>query len=515
MIALQAVGGDLAVNTWLVAIVALLHIEIAAFLTGSTTLAAVGEAIAMASGDERHERLAHGQVRAWAYVFSFGSALAIFWLIFVLTGVWGRFYVGISQITFVVFVFEAGTFIAEVILLYTLYANWERLRRVRRARLGLLILLNLSQWWQMFFINVVASYMLTPNGGDTSVLRQILNPTDLPLTLHRTVGNIAWAGGIIAAVAGFRYLRATRREGRTTPATGTAPLRSVGAMAHQEGGPGAGPGEEAAFWDWAGQWGLLWAFGLTLLQPWIGYSYAKEVQLHSYDSWYTMMFGGLSNTFLFQLGLLGLIFILGSLYFARRLRAGGLRLWRRHMVVALLLIAVTLFAVQPAWFASSYPDVVAAHRDQPWWQGGLRNPLGDFIPYKVLCLFLMVIMGIYALTSFLRARQRGLVTMGEARRGSQGLLLGLGATVMVMMAVMGVIRETSREPFLIHGELTIQHQDNLHPGPAGVQEQPAGPLLGQPALEPGPTPAGPAPAAQPAAPPESAVSPGPVPTTAP
>ncbi|MFN2569562.1 MAG: hypothetical protein ABR564_08180, partial [Candidatus Dormibacteria bacterium] len=88
-LALQNVGGSLAANTWLVAIVALVHVEIAAFLTGSTTLAAVGEAISMASGDERHERLAHAQLRVWAYVFSFGSALAIFWVLFVLTGVWG------------------------------------------------------------------------------------------------------------------------------------------------------------------------------------------------------------------------------------------------------------------------------------------------------------------------------------------------------------------------------------------------------------------------------------------
>ncbi|MFN2569800.1 MAG: cytochrome ubiquinol oxidase subunit I, partial [Candidatus Dormibacteria bacterium] len=382
-----------------------------------------------------------------------------------------------TQITFVVFVFEAGTFIAEVVLLYALYANWNRLRRFRRARLGLLILLNLSQWWQMFFINVVASYMLTPNGGDTSILRQLLNPTDLPLTLHRTVGNVAWAGGLIAAVAGFRYLQATRDAPRATR-TAPAPLRSVGAMAAPDGGmdmPGrmSGGDGEAAYWDWAGQWGLLWAFGLTLVQPWIGYSYAKEVQLHSYDSWYAMMLGGLSNTFLLQLGLLGLIFVLGALYFARRLKAEGLRLWRRHMVVAVLLIAVTLFAVQPAWFASTHDDIVAAHRDQPWWEGGLRNPLGNFIPYKVACLFLMVIIGVYALTSYLRARQRGLVTMGKARRGSQGLLLGLGATVLMMMSVMGVIRESSREPYLINGELTIQHQDTIHPvSPGGATPAP-------------------------------------------
>ena len=224
---LNPIPGDLLTNGVLVAVVILLHIQIAAFLIGATTLAIVSEAIGMArrSGDERHDRLGHGLLKTEVYIFSFGAAVAIFFMVIILGAIWGRFFVALQQITFWVFFAEALTFLAEVVLLYTLYANWDRLRVHRPARLGMLFVLNLAQWWQMFFIDAVASFMLTPNGGDANFLDQILNPTEIPLTIHRTVGNIAWAGAALAFGAAFRYWRLNRNIERTTAVQ--APLRSV------------------------------------------------------------------------------------------------------------------------------------------------------------------------------------------------------------------------------------------------------------------------------------------------
>ena len=75
----------------------------------------------------------------------------------------------------------------------------------------MLALLALTFWWQQFFIDVVASFMLTPNAGDVDILHQILNPTQTPLTVHRTIGNIAWAGAVLAFVSAVRYVVVTRR----------------------------------------------------------------------------------------------------------------------------------------------------------------------------------------------------------------------------------------------------------------------------------------------------------------
>jgi len=48
------------------------------------------------------------------------------------------------------------------------------------------------------------------------------------------------------------------------------------------------------------------------------------------------------------------------------------------------------------------------------------------------------------------------------------ILIGLGATVSVMMMVMGVIREHARQPYLISGELTINNQQILNNQPSAV-----------------------------------------------
>jgi cytochrome d ubiquinol oxidase subunit I len=456
------VGGSLAV-----AIVATLHVLIATFITGSSFLIAVSEGISLARHDERHERLAAGMLKSVAYVFGFGAALAIFWVVFILLGIWGTFFIALTRITFWPFIFEAGLFLTEIVLLYTLYANWERLRAYRRARFGLAVLLAVALWWQQFFIDVVASYMLTPNGGDTNQLAQILNPTDLPLTIHRTVGNIAWAAAVLAAVSGFRYLRAKRREPDVRVADVAAP-RSVGAMSatwYSEADAATAhvaATSNVAFFDWAGTWGAVWAIALTTFQPWIGYSYAKEVQLHAYPAWYRMMFGDLSTVFLLQITLLGVIFLLGNAYFWRRMRASGTRGVRTQVLMFTVLVLATLLAAVPARFSWTLQDAIASGGDRPFWDGGLLNPIGTMIPNKVIALMAMMICGLVAVTSLVRAHSRGELRWGDATRRSQGLLIALGVTVSLMMMVMGVIREHSRQPFLIYGEMTIQGQQILN-----------------------------------------------------
>jgi cytochrome d ubiquinol oxidase subunit I len=461
---LQPVPTPLLGNQLAVAFVALLHILIATFLTGTSFLLAVSEGISIARGDERHERFAEGTLRAMVYVFAFGAALAIFWVLFILLGMWGTFFIALTRITFWPFVFEAALFLTEIVLLYTLYANWGRLRAYRKVRFGMVLLLAVALWWQQFFIDVVASYMLTPNGGDTNQLAQILNPTDLPLTIHRTVGNIAWAGAIIAAVAGVRYLRAKRREDDVR-VDDVAAERSIGAMsatwftgAHPAEAAHAAATSNVAFFDWAGCWGAVWAIAATTLQPWIGYSFAKEIQLHAYPAWYRMMFGDLSNVFLLQIFLLGVIFCLGTVFFWRRMRASGTRGIRTQLVMLVVLVLATLLAATPARFTWTYPDLVTQHATQPWWDGGLNNPIGTMIPNKVIALIAMMVCALVSVTGFVRAHSAGEVRWGDATRRSQWLLVSLGFTTCLMMLVMGIIREHSRQPFLIFGEMTIQGQ---------------------------------------------------------
>jgi hypothetical protein len=345
----------------------------------------------------------------------------------------------------------------------------------------MVLLLNIDQWFQMFLIDVIASQMLTPTvqgaTDNISYLLQFLNPTNLPLTIHRTIGNIAWAGALVALVSAFQYLRVTRREEAPAlaPRRRTA-VRALGAM--PEGELVRERNREAAYWDWAGQWGMLFAFALTIVQIWVGYSYAKEIQLHSLDSWYQMMYGWISNIFLGQFAGLGLIFILGVAYFWRRLKAAGQHAAaRRQQLALILLILLFLFGIQPAWFAGSYPDIVAAHLAKPFWDGGLEDPFGFFFPWKVMVLIADMLIALYALWSFVRTRVRTPMTMGQASRSSQRLLIGMAIVVGLMMLIMGIIRESSRSPYLVNQNITINHQVILQqPAPnIPLGQRPIGP----------------------------------------
>jgi hypothetical protein len=198
---------------------------------------------------------------------------------------------------------------------------------------------------------------------------------------------------------------------------------------------------------------------MTLLQPIIGYSYAKEIQLHTYGSWYKMMFGTLSPWFLWQIFLLGLMFLTATFYFARRLRvdqakgAGLLRL----MAVGLTL--VTLFAALPYHIAPTFDQVVAAGLNKPVWEGGLINPLGAMIPWKVLALMAYTLIAIAAVVWYLRGLPG--VSWGKAGRVEQRLLMVSAVLTMAMIVTMGFIRENGRVPDLIAGHIQLQGQQDI------------------------------------------------------
>jgi cytochrome bd-type quinol oxidase subunit 1 len=76
---------------------------------------------------------------------------------------------------------------------------------------------------------------------------------------------------------------------------------------------------------------------------------------------------------------------------------------------------------------------------------------------------------LWSLTSYMRALGREELPSGRTGRRAQVLLIAMGVVVSVMMIVMGVIREHSRQPYLISGEMTINNQQitNDQPSAAG------------------------------------------------
>jgi len=156
--------------------------------------------------------------------------------------------------------------------------------------------------------------------------------------------------------------------------------------------------------------------------------------------------------------LLGIMFLTATLYFARRLRTDGARGAGLLRAMAVGMVLMTLLAAQPYHLGLTYDSVAAAGLDRPFWEGGLINPLGSMIPWKVLALMFYTLIAIAAVVWYLRGLPG--VVWGTARRGEQRILMLMAVFTMVMIVTMGFIRENGRAPYLISGEMTIQGQQN-------------------------------------------------------
>jgi cytochrome d ubiquinol oxidase subunit I len=402
------------------------HIVTSGLISGAGQLGPVVEYLGYMRQRRRYDRLAHGLARMMVWYFALSSTLAILLVSVLLVGIWGHFWTSLSRVTFWPLFAEAVTFVFEVALTYLWYYSWEPLRAYKKLHMALGGLLAMASFLQVLMINIVAAYMLTPVPPQ-DLLRVVLNPTVYPLQLHRTVGNMAYLGFAIAAFSAFRWKRARDAEDR-------------------------------AFYDWAGSFGMLWGIALTLLQPIVGYSYAKEIQLHAYNAWYKMMMGGLSAVFLWQMLLFGLMMVVAVLYFTRRLRTARAPGARTLQAFTAGLVLTTLLAAMPYHLAPTLADVQAAGRDRPFWQGGLINPLGAMIPWKVLALMSFTILAVAAVVWYLRGIRD--MAWGNPGRAERRLLLASLPLTVAMIATMGFIREDGRVPYLVTGSMTMQGQSD-------------------------------------------------------
>ncbi|MDQ6899701.1 MAG: cytochrome ubiquinol oxidase subunit I [Candidatus Dormibacteraeota bacterium] len=405
--------------------IATLHILTSGLVSAGGQLGPISEMIGFVRRRTDYDRLARGIAKYVVLYFAISSALAFLFITVALTALAGSFWTTIVRITWWPLVVELFAFLFEVILAYLWYYSWDTLsgpfKPLHMAIGGLLVL---DDFLQVLMINVVASYMLTPT-PPTDVFRVIVNPTFYELQVHRIIANLAYLGFFLGAVAAWRYRRSRDPEDR-------------------------------AHWDWAGSFGMIVGTVLTLMQPVVGYSYAKEIQLSSYAAWYRMMLGQLSTVFLWQITLLGLMFVVAALYFARRLRSEKLRGRWLVLLFALGLIITTIFAALPYQLAFTYQDVQAAGLDRPFWQGGLINPLGAMIPWKILALTSYSTLMVAAVVWYLRGL-RG-VSWGRAGRGEQRLLVIAAVLTVMMIVTMGFIRENGRAPDLIYGQIDYQQQ---------------------------------------------------------
>jgi cytochrome d ubiquinol oxidase subunit I len=422
------------------------HILIATFVIGITMITPVAEYVGLITKQSKYDRFARNAAKFTILIFASGSALAITFVLALIT-LYPVFWSYLQNIFFWVLLVEAFMFVGEIIIVYAWYNAWDRMAYRKRLHVIFGFMAGLFGLVQMTFINVVGSYLLTPSEAPaTAVGWTFLNPTFMPLNMHRFVGNLSFVGFLIAGWAAWRYLRSTDESDRE-------------------------------YYDWMGHWGVVWGFGFLLLQPIIGFGYLKEIQAHNTEAFEYLMLGEKSWLFNFLMIELGIMSVASVAYCLHKLgfAAKPMPMARNILVGALAFMSVfSLLNMVPA-DGSLIPQiglVVFGGEDT-------EIPLGSMYPYKYIGLLGMMLVGIVVLGVYLRATTQGF-RWGRAGRWSQYALLATAVTVTLTMLTMGYTRETARRAetpegsagWLISGCMTMDQQIVIEDCPAVFEPLP-------------------------------------------
>jgi cytochrome bd ubiquinol oxidase subunit I len=282
----------------------------------------------------------------------------------------------------------------------------------------------------MTMIDAVASFMLTPPEAQVNdVARTFLNQTNIPLNMHRFVGNLSYVGFLVAGWAGWRYLRTTRED-------------------------------EREYYDWMGHWGLIWGFGFLIMQPIIGYGYLKGIRESSPEAFDTIMIGDKSWVFNLLVLYLAIMSIASTAYFVHKLRFAvkPVEFLRKLTVGALGFTALftTLNLIPKDGNLVPQIGLVILGGEST------QFPLGSMYPWKYIGLIGLMLVGVFVVALYLRASATGF-HWGRASRWSQYALIACAVTVVLTMVTMGYTRETARrvdnDPgYLIYNCITLEQE---------------------------------------------------------
>src|SRR5919199_4176721 len=412
-----------------IAVLVQTHILIAAFILGAALIAPTAEYLGMVTKQPWYERFARNLARLIVLLFATGSALAITFILALIT-LFPIFFSYLNNIFFWVFFIEAFMFLGVIIILYAWYNVWDKLAYRKTLHVTFGLVAGFFGVVQMTMINAIAGYMLTPAEAPlTDVARTFLNPSTVPLTMHRFVGNFSYAGFLIAGWAAWRYLRSTREDDRE-------------------------------YYDWMGHWGLIWGFGFLILQPVIGYGYLKSIRESSPQAFNTIMLGDKSWVFLLLMTWVAIMSIASTAYFLHKLRFAvkPMPTLRKMAVGALGFTALfTVLNIIPA-DASLVPQIGLVFLDGE----NTKLPLGSMYPWKYIGLIGLMIVGFFITALSLRATATGFY-WGRASRWSQYALIACAVTVVLTMMTMGYTRETARRVdnnpgYLIYNCITLEQK---------------------------------------------------------
>ena len=414
------------------------HILFAAFIIGAVLIAGTSEYMGMITKQPRYERFARNLARFVVLLFASGAALAITFVLALVT-LFPVFFSYLQNIFFWVFLVEAFMFLGQIIIVYAWYNVWDKLAYRKSLHVVFGFIAGFFGLMAMTMIDAVASYMLTPAQAPvTDVARTFLNQTMVPLNMHRFVGNFSYAGFLIAGWGAWRYLRSTRDDDRE-------------------------------YYDWMGHWGLIWGFSFLIMQPVIGYGYLKGIRESSPDAFDTIMLGSGAWVFNMLVIWIAVLSIASTMYFVHKLRFANnqMPILRKLAVGSLGFTALfTVLNIIPA-DADLIPQIGLVFLDGE----NTSIPLGSMYPWKYIGLIGLMIVGFFITALYLKASAGGF-QWGRASRWSQYALMACSFTVIFTMMTMGYTRESARRVdnnpgYLIYNCVTLDQQVVTENCPAG------------------------------------------------
>ncbi|MBA2442472.1 MAG: cytochrome ubiquinol oxidase subunit I [Rubrobacter sp.] len=403
------------------------HILFAAFIIGAVLIAGTSEYMGMVTKQPRYERFARNLARFVVLLFASGAALAITFVLALVT-LFPVFFSYLQNIFFWVFLIEAFMFLGQIIIVYAWYNVWDKLAYRKSLHVVFGFIAGFFGLMAMTMIDAVASYMLTPAEAPAAdVARTFLNQTMVPLNMHRFVGNFSYAGFLIAGWGAWRYLRSTRDSDRE-------------------------------YYDWMGHWGLIWGFGFLVLQPVVGYGYLKMIRESAPGAFDRIMLGEGSWVFNVLMVWLAVLSICSAAYFVHKLKFAkqpmpGLR---KLALGALGFTALfTILNLIPSDGAIAPGITIFAGEET-------QIPLGSMYPWKYIGLIGLMVVGFFIVALYLRASASDF-HWGRASRWSQFALIASAVTVVLTMITMGYTRESARrvdnDPgFLIYNCVTLDQE---------------------------------------------------------
>ena len=169
-------------------------------------MAATSEYLGMVTKQPNYERFARSLARFVVLLFASGAALAITFVLALVT-LFPVFFSYLQNIFFWVFLVEAFMFLGQIIIVYAWYNVWDKLAYRKSLHVVFGFVAGFFGLMAMTMIDAVASFMLTPPEVDLAsseaVARSFLNQTMVPLNMHRFVGNFSYVGFLVAGWAGL------------------------------------------------------------------------------------------------------------------------------------------------------------------------------------------------------------------------------------------------------------------------------------------------------------------------